>query len=175
MSTEPGPFIKWDGHWVSSDTELGKEAQKWNKPYQYEHFPLMLYRVQRRPDNQKWSHFQEHPSRFAYTIPEQYDFACRAADAFTQSCQLIVRNEEELKRAVDSGLGWCETPDKAMEWRQKLEDQVAEAAAVRTYQDRNMSEKAKAEVAEAEAAAPFIHLDAIPEKPIRRRGRRPAA
>ncbi len=148
------PFVYVDGHWVSTESGMGKELAKWNKPYEFKQFPLMLYRAQRLPGSGKW--VTSDPTN----------------EAFTLSCQRVVRSEAELEAAKREGVGWSDSPQSAIEWALGLEKEISNAAAERAYQDRNMSEKAKAESASAEGEN-FGHLPEIPEKPVARRGRPP--
>lgn len=139
------------------ESHYAKEMAKWNKPRSqggmrpdgFEPFPKMLYRA-RRPDsggpilcvdprNEQWSTANQH----------------------------TVGNEAELERAMREG--WRKSPQEAIAYAQGLEDDIANAAAHRAYEDRNMGEKAKAE-AQAADEATAEHLPEIQEAP-RRRGR----
>ncbi len=71
--------------------------------------------------------------------------------------------EEQAKRD-----GWRNSPQEAIDFLNGLDDDIAKAAAHRAYEDRNMSEKARREIVEAEAAADGAHVPEIVEK---KRGR----
>jgi len=167
-SEETKEMAKWEqypgGEWCPHPLQPGN-------PYRYRPYPKMLYKAQQNPQSGKWVCSQDTPANFGFRTAEEWDRACQAAAAFTTSCQCIVNDETEHKRRRESGEGWCESPQEALEWRQKLQDQIAEAAAVRNWEDRNMTDKAKDESAAAEADH-FGHLPEIPEKP-KRRGRPP--
>jgi len=150
MSSQP--YVMYEGRWVSADSPMGKEIAKWNKPYKYEEYPLMLFRAQRLPGSGKW----------ATSSPTD--------QAFTRSCQKVVGNDEEYKRAKDEGIGWSDSPQEAIEWALALEKSISTAAAERIAADSKMSEKAQAEAAQFEQEN-FGHQGEIPEQPIRRRGR----
>jgi hypothetical protein len=130
-----------------------KEARKWDlpksqggmRPDHYEHFPKMIYKA-RRPDSGG-------PIRCVDPGNEQ----------FSGSNQLTVRSEAELREALENG--WRETPQEAVEYATKLEKFISDAAAHRHWEDRNLSEKAKAE-AQAHDESSFEHLPAIPEAPL---------
>ena len=147
---------------ISPESELGKEMAKWNKPYVYRPFPKMLYRAQRRPDG-------------IVSVGESDDMLFSrgtvarpgAAEAFNNSCQKTVNSEDELRRELERG--WRETPGEAMAFFESREKGVSTAAAHRAYEDRNMSDKAKAEASEADAAT-MEHVAEVPVKK-RRRGR----
>lgn len=89
--------------------------------------------------------------------------------------QFIVDSMEEAKdenhRANLEAAGYRMGRSAAIEYVKELEQMVAVAAAERNYQDRNMSEKAKAE-AEAVELATIQHVPVIPEKKKRGRPRK---
>jgi hypothetical protein len=144
---------------ILPESELGKEMAKWNKPYRYEPFPRMLYKAQRRPDGQ-------------VSVGEGDDRIfgghAGAAEAFSRGCWKIVNDEREYSRAHEDG--WRDTQKEALEHFESRERFKADAAAHRHYEDRNLSESARAEV-EAIEAESAEHLPEIPEQPKRRRGR----
>ncbi len=134
-------------------------------PYVYREFPKMLYgvgyleacelleRVERefvRKDEQ-----QDHEARIEH--------ARRMKASFTRT----VRDEGE-----QAGLGvyWVEKPSDLKTAKQRLEDDVALASAESNFDDRNMSESAKAEREALEDQA----NDFVTEVPAaNKRGRRP--
>jgi hypothetical protein len=127
------------------ESKLAKEMAKWEKPWKYVPFPRMLYHAVKRKDGVVVC--------IDPAIPE------------AQSC-VIVHSEAEQSRAMEAG--WRESQKEAMDWFEAKEQSIAKAAAHRNYEDRNMSEKAKAEISEAEAAAGADHLPEVKEK---KRGR----
>lgn len=139
-----------------------KETRKWDtpksqggmRPDRYEHFPKMVYKA-RRPDTGG-------PIRCVDPGNEQ----------FSGSNQYTVRSEGELREALENG--WRETPAEAVEYATKLEDFVSTAAAHRHFEDKKLSEKARAE-AQAHDEASYEHLPAIPEAPLDRMAKARAA
>ena len=143
---------------VSPDSELGKELAKWNRPYVYRPFPKMLYMARKRPDG--IVSIQETDDRIFGTTPG-------AADAFTATCQKIVKDESEMQRALEAG--WRESQAEALEHHEKREQYKGNVAAHRLYEDRNMSEAARAEAAAVDASTE----EHVPEIPVKRKPGRP--
>lgn len=80
--------------------------------------------------------------------------------------ELAHDGDEEAKLAE---AGFRFGHDKALEAHQAREQEIATLAANRAYQDRTLSEKARAE-AEAFEAEQYGHVAEIPEAPVVRRG-----
>jgi hypothetical protein len=131
---------------ISSESAYGKALAEAEKPYVYRPYPTMLYRAKK--DGQRVT-------------------LAGGGQDIDPRCMLVVHSEEEEAKAKREG--WRNSPQEALDFQVGLDRDVAQAAAERNWDDRNMSEAAKAESAEAEAAA-VGHLGEIPEKP-RRRGR----
>jgi hypothetical protein len=125
---------------ITPESELGREMAKWNKPYRYEPFPVLLYKARRREDG--------------IVIAEG------------PGCWLKANSEQERDKLKTQG--WCDSPHDALDRFEKLEQEIAEAAANRAYQDSKMSEKAQAEAAAAETDGPE-HLAEIKEQPRQKR------
>jgi hypothetical protein len=158
---------------VNPESEETKEMAKWEQfpskwtlgsapgnPWTMRAYPWMLYKAKQLP-NGKWSVAEEPPAYFGYRDAQEWDRACQGAAAFTASCQRTVNSEAEHQKARAEG--WRDNPTEAMELVEVLNTGLSDAAAERNYQDRNMSEKAKAEVAKVEADH-FGHLGEIPEQ-----------
>src|SRR5262245_21769760 len=94
------------------------------------------------------------------------------AEAWTKGCQRTVQSESEYDRARDEG--WRDSHARAMEFHEGLERAIADAAAYRAYEDRNMGEKAKAEAEKHDEEAGIAHVPAIPEARLSRKRGRPA-
>jgi hypothetical protein len=96
----------------------------------------MLYMAQKRPDG-------------VMSVGEVMDgiFGGQpgSAEAFTSRCQCVVENEQE--RAVKLEQGWRPTPKEAYARLNAKDDSMSTAAAHRAFEDRNMSDAAKAEIA----------------------------
>lgn len=151
----------------TEDHPYKQEMDKWNKAYVYAEFPRMMFKALKRPDGR-------------VSVGEAEDEAGRApwggqfgfAEAFTKRCQRTVLTEDEKKAALNDG--WRLTQPEALEYFEKLEQERGNVAAHRHHEDRNLGERAKAE-AEAADAATSEHLAAIPETPVKRRGRKPGS
>ena len=137
-------------------------------PYQYRPYPKMLYKAQLWQGKACCNAAPPDPLEFPNS--NEYQRVEEAARRFSEKCQLIVKDESERARAMEAG--YRESPDEAVEWLLAKQRTLGELAAHRQYEDRGMSEPAKAEAAEA-AREHFDqegeHLAAVPEK--RRRGR----
>lgn len=81
---------------------------------------------------------------------------------------LVVHSEGEER--VQRGQGWAIGPDEAVQAVHDQDHELAVLAANRNYNDRGMSEKAKAESNAAEVES-SQHLGEIPRTPIKKRGR----
>lgn len=149
----------------SSESYYMKELKRWDAPKReggmnrngFERFPMMLY------------HTQQHPISGRQEVCIDRDIlsldkttVLLDAQLFNASCQMIVKDEEELERAKRDG--WCETQAGAVEWQEKYLANLAAEAAHRGHDDRNMSEKALAEADAIDRATPG-HLGEIPEQP----------
>ncbi len=135
---------------ISAESEYGKELAKWNKPYRFEPFPQMLYKAKKRDDG-------------VVVVGDGEN------EILARECYLIVQSEGERQRAFEAG--WREKPDEALALFEAKERHIADTAAHRAYEDRNMSEPAQAEAVAADAAT-IEHVPEVPEAP-RRRGRPP--
>lgn len=85
---------------------------------------------------------------------------------------VIVHDEAEER--LQKGQGWCNGQPAAIEAVHRQDQELAVLAANRNFHDRRMSEQARAEAHAAEVQS-SQHLAAIPETPIKRRGRKPKA
>jgi len=145
---------------VTPESALGQELAKWNKPYVFQPYPKMLYRAERRPDGVV-SVVEHNDSLFGGNPG--------AAEQFSKRCQFIVKNEREEAEYLERG--WRSTQAEALALFEAREMSRARSAAHRAYEDRNLSEAARAEMKEAEDATPE-HVAEVPEKPRMRRARR---
>lgn len=158
--------VRYEGNEISVETPLGKELLRWERPADYRPenhpFPRMVYKAYKGTDGVIRC-MEPEPRPHIFLTQELYRSAIEKAELFTRECQFIVQNEEEYKRA--RGDGWRDTPKEAEAAAWDWEHAMSQAAAERAYQDRNISEKARAEVAAAEASTPNI-LPVIPEAPL---------
>jgi hypothetical protein len=127
-------------------------------PYTYRPFPKMLYKASRFNGTPCCMAAQPDPIEFKN--PAEWDRMCQLAIRFTDSCQKIVKDEREMSIAMESG--WRENPQEAVEWLIERDLAISQANAHREYEDRNMSEKAKAEV---KAVQDERGGEPVPEKP----------
>jgi hypothetical protein len=139
-------------------------------PYVYRPYPAMLYKADHLPGSGKWATAMAPPRNFGFQSSDDWDRACQEAAQFTKNCQLIVNDATAHKKAREEG--WRDTPDEAMEFRAKLDKIIGDAAAERNWEDRRMTDKAKAESDQIQADT-FGHMPEIPAQPIKRRGGRP--
>ena len=113
-----------------------KELAYWNRPYVYRPFPRMLYRGSTGRDGR-------------LTVDQQ-----------------VVRNEEDLRQALE--VGWVPNPQVATEAEQHRQEAIGTAAAERAWDDRRMSAAAQAEAAAIDSQT-LKHLGDIPEQSKRKR------
>ena len=85
--------------------------------------------------------------------------AQEAAHRFNEQCQKTVHNEEELQKAYEQG--YRSDLQEAVDWAIAKEKAVGTETAHRNYDDRNMSDAAKAEIAQQTQDAGGAHQ---PEK-----------
>ena len=126
--------------------------------YVYRPYPKMLYKAHK---------YNGTPACMA-APPDPYEKwrdhtelirAQEAAQRFNESCQMIVRSKEEHERYEREG--WRESPQEALDYIHALDKAVSTAAAHRAYEDRNVSERAKAELKAAHDEVGGMH---VPEK-----------
>lgn len=162
----------------TGDSEYDKEIAKWDTPRRqggyrpdgYEQFPMMLSKAQKKPNGQ-YSVHEQPPLRYLYPAGSmgdaEWSMAVLRAEEFTKSCQMTVRSQQEMDRAVSNG--WVVGQEEALAAAQKWETAIADAAAERLYRDQHMGEKARAEAAAIDAST-SEHIADIPA-PKRRPGR----
>ena len=141
---------------ILPESDLGKELAKWNQPFYdpTKHpFPAMMYVARRRPDG---------VVAVYETDDRLFGGQAGTAERWTMQNCLTVNDEHEMQRALERG--YRKTPQEALACFESKEKYIADSAAHRAYEDRNMSEKAKAEIKEAEDAAGMDHVPEIPEK-----------
>lgn len=140
----------------ADESYYAKEMKRWEKPYRYEEFPRMLYKAQFNPQSGR------HEVALARdVISLDKTVVVLSAEAFNNSCQLIVNDEDGLRRAKADG--WRESQKEAMDFHEGLQEDIRQAAAERAHQDRKMSERAQAEAAAVDVAT-SEHVSEIPRK-----------
>ena len=137
---------------ITPESPLGIELAKWNVKRPFAPFPRMLYFARKRSDG-------------VMSIGESDDriFGGQpgSAEAFTATCHMTVSSEQEMNRFME--MGWRQTPKEAIERFMSKEKNISDAAAHRAYEDRNLSDPAKAEIAAYEASVEE-HVAEMPEK-----------
>jgi hypothetical protein len=116
------------------------------------------------------------PDPLSFPNPSDFQRAEEAARRFTEQCQRTVNDERELQAAMENG--YRSSPEEAVEYLRGRQNAESQAAAVRRYEDRNMSEAAQAEAKVAEREhfdTEGAFLGEIPEKRKRGRPRKDAA
>ena len=87
-------------------------------------------------------------------------------EAFSRRNYFTVASEQEHRRALAEG--WSDSVEDALKRATRDEDSLSVAAAHRLYEDKRLSETARAEARAADEEA-FEHLPEIPEQPKTKR------
>lgn len=141
----------------TGESEMDKELKKWDTPKRlggyntdgFEPYPRMLYKAVKK-DSGKVVCLEPAPN-LAY-FQKDADFLREEAriDASNRANQRIVGSSQEQEQARSQG--WRETPALAIEYVEKLEQEMAQAAAEANYASQRMTQKARDERAALEAA-----------------------
>lgn len=134
-------------------------------PYRFRPFPRMLYRAEHW--NGKVACMAAPPDSMEFRDAREHERAEEGARRFTERCQRIVNDESEQSRAMEDG--WRESPQEAVEHLLQRDKDRSDATAVRNFEDRNMGEPAKREIAAAVSKVGGEHIPEIIAKPIPRR------
>lgn len=154
-------YLKMGGRLIDPNSDEGKELMKWEVKRPPTYFPKMLYMAKKRPDG---------IVSVNETDDRLFGGVSGAAEKWTATCQMVVKDEAELIKYRE--IGWRESQAEAMERFEAKEQKLGNEAAERAYRDRNMGEKAKAEIAAVEASTDE-HVAEVPVAPIKRRPGRP--
>ena len=133
-------------------------------PYQFRRWPAMMYHAERR--NGKIMCMESEPQAFEFQHTQNYVQAVEGAKHFTAKCIKTVGGQEEWARAMEQG--WRDSPDDAIKACEERENSVMKDVAHLNYEDRNLSDLAKAEKAAAELANGNVPLAEVERKPVRR-------
>lgn len=177
MSTNLPGFVLYNGVPISVETPLGKEVAKFEKSaaeYRPDHnpYPRMLYRATKGADG-RFKVFESIPEFSRVFIDEaQYQRVKADSVAFNNAAVCTVQSEQEHK--VRLSQGWSNTAQEAIDLAWKYEHNMQEEAARLAYQDKGLSDNAKAEKAAFEASTPDVVAE-VPEAPRRGRPRKDAA
>ena len=177
---------------ISPDSQTGKMLRQWDTPTTrnvvedalpgdpwfevkgfrapgYEEYPLMLYKALPHPRSGKTECYMGPPDPFFYATQPEYDRAVQETENFNRRCTLKVMNESQFRRAYTDG--WRRSIVEALEQAEKEAREIGNLAAERNYTDQRMSERARAEMAAAEAET-HEHLPTLPapkKRPYRRK------
>lgn len=146
---------------ISPDSPYGRELWKWDHPK-----GMFIGEGAQRVEGQRARGYEPYPAML-YKVTKRLN-----ADQW-QYEEETVHDQHEQRNLESRGFvaGGLAAACAAYEASQQ---ELAVLAAARNYEDRNLSAKAKAERDAAEQAS-SSHLGAIPETPIKRRGRKPKA
>lgn len=133
----------------------------------YEPFPAMLYKAQKTA-NGKVLVTDVEPGPNGFMSPSEYERAVLAVASFNTQNQRIVKNQDEKDRAHREG--WRDTPQDALAFFEKLEEDMGRAAAETNFAVQRMSAKARDEH-QAASDATHEHLADVPIPVKRKRGR----
>jgi hypothetical protein len=136
-------------------------------PVGFEPFPAMLYKAQKK-ENGKVLVIAGEPSPNQFLNAAEYERAVLATTSFNTQNQRIVKNQAEKDRAVSEG--WRDSPQEALEFFERLEEEMGRAAAETNFAVQRMSSQARAEH-QAATDATHEHLADVPIPPKRKRGR----
>lgn len=162
---EYGKFEQFYGSRLAPGVEPGN-------PYRFRRFPAMVYKAGRFQGTGKLVCMVPAPNSGEYINIDHWRRDNAMAERFNESCQMIVYDEKELQRAYEAG--YRDSLQDAVDHANGVEDRIAEVAAHRNYEDRNMSPAAKAEIAAEQAERGGAHVAEMPRKRGRPR-KNPAA
>ena len=131
---------------MPDNSAYGRMLRRWNKPKReggenangFEKFPMMLHRAVQHKSG-KWVTSMPEPEFEGFRNEADWMRELQRVKKFNDSCQFIVKNEQEYEKLRANGEGWRDTPDEAMAWRNKLEKEVGNAAIETEVGARKMS------------------------------------
>lgn len=158
--------VMYGGIAISTATPMGKELESWEtknripgwRPENYQ-YPKMLYRARKREDGKVVCIEPNHVDSPLLT-PDQNARMAAHVESANRAAMTEARNEQHEKEL--EAQGWCGSPKAALEAIEKYERMIGDEAARLAHQDRNLSERAKAEREAFEASTPE-HVAVIPE------------
>ena len=112
----------------------------------FEPYPRMLYKAQKNA-------YGKVLCRDVLPLPEHFPddrtfaAACLGVEAFNRRCEFTVQTEDEYRQKQREG--WCDTPQAALDTHERLEQDIANAAAEATYAAKRLSQSAQDELAAA--------------------------
>jgi hypothetical protein len=133
-------------------------------PYVFRRWPAMMYHAERYLGQIKC--MEGEPQRYEFQHDQNYLQAVEGAKHFTAKCIRIVNSQEEWARAMEEG--WRDGPAEAIQACKDREDGVSQVIAHTNYEDRNMSEAAKAEKSAVEAENGNVPVAEVKRKYVRK-------
>lgn len=112
----------------------------------FEPYPRMLYKAQKNALGKVLCR-DVLPSPELYPDDRQYNAACLGVEAFNRRCECNVHSEDEYRQKAREG--WCDTPQEALDKHERLEQDIATAAAEANYAAKRLSPSAQEELAAA--------------------------
>jgi hypothetical protein len=171
---EPGIVIVPGSAYANEMAKFEGRETKWTigtvpgNPYTYKPFPKMVYRAERW--NGAPACMAAPPDMIEFKDPREFDRFEQLAQRFNERCQLIVNDEREFQKAMEAG--YRESPGEAVAFLISRDQKISQAEAHRNYEDRNMSDAAKAEIKAAKEAIGNDPLPEVVEQPRRGRPRK---
>jgi hypothetical protein len=171
MSQGMPAVVPYGPHEVSTKTEIGKHLWSMERKADYNPqsrqnmYPRMLYKAYEVEGVVKC--MDTPPKPYLYANQEMYRMACENVDHFNISCQKtvgLIPDNGPSEQATAEEDGWRTTPEAAKAVIFALKRAITHAAMERAAADKNMSEKARVEIAAAEAETPD-QIGEIREKP----------
>lgn len=156
-------FVKEVSKFEQFHTKFTMGTQPGN-PYRYRPFPKMLYRAQRL--NGSPTCFAPPVDPLNYRDPREAERAELQAQRFNETCQMVVKDEVEMSRAMESN--WRESPQEAVEALIARDKGVVDEWAHREHTDKHMSPMAKREIAAAKEAVEGEPTPEIPSQSVRK-------
>lgn len=135
---------------IATDPNSGDRVRPGN-PYTFRPYPKMLYKAHPSPiSNGKTLCMESMPNPMLFADEKAYSRATLAVEAFNKSCTFTVKSEDEERQAKNNG--WRETAKDAMAFCAERDAAFATAAAEVAYAAQGMTEKARRELADADAS-----------------------
>ncbi len=168
---EPGIVVIPGSNYANEMQRFEQFSSKYGNepgnPYVYRPFPKMVYKAEEWRG--KVACMAAPPDSAEFSNPAEFQRTEELARKYTERCCRIVQDEAEYLRAKADG--WRDDPMAAVEAGLERRRSLANAAAQRNYDDRNMGELARREAAATIAAAGGEHQPEIHAQAVRRRGR----
>ncbi|HMF95088.1 MAG TPA: hypothetical protein VKE96_12370 [Vicinamibacterales bacterium] len=109
----------------------------------FEPFPMLVYKAHKNPQG-KVLCMDVPPLAEFYPDEKSFAAACERVEVFNRRCYQRVGNEQELQQALKDG--WSKTAQEALEKQERLEQDIANAAAEANYAAKRLSANAQAEL-----------------------------